>query len=142
MQRVLGKEHPATLTSINGLACALRSMGQYAAAAEMHLTALEARRRVLGEGHRDTLNSMSGLAIALYSAGRHDEAAKMYRKIIEATPRVPGKEHPGLCEQLLGFRVGSTVVIQGVLKKPELNSQTGTVPVSYTHLTLPTIYSV
>ena len=37
----------------------------------------------------------------------------------------------GLCEQLvstvLGFRVGSTVVIQGVLKKPELNSQTGTV---------------
>ena len=107
---------------MDGLACALGNAGRHAEAAEMHRTTLEARRRVLGEEHPDTLRSMVSLAMS---------KNKMYPKIVEAMPHVRGKEHPGrrelLVSTVLGFRVGSTVVIQGVRKKPELNGQTGTV---------------
>ena len=49
-EKVLGKEHPDTLTSMNNLAV-LSSQGKYEEAEEMHRQALELREKVLGHEH-------------------------------------------------------------------------------------------
>ncbi|MEU0189468.1 tetratricopeptide repeat protein, partial [Streptomyces afghaniensis] len=53
--RVLGPDHPDTLTSRNTLANALYGMGRYAQAADHHRHTLDDRTRVLGPDHPDTL---------------------------------------------------------------------------------------
>jgi tetratricopeptide (TPR) repeat protein len=50
-ERVLGPEHPSTLTSMYNLAGVLRDQGKYEAAEEMHRRALELCERVLGPEH-------------------------------------------------------------------------------------------
>jgi uncharacterized protein (DUF2267 family) len=54
-RRVLGEEHPSTLSSANNLAGSLAYQGQHAEAEEMLQAVLVARRRVLGSAHPDTL---------------------------------------------------------------------------------------
>ena len=56
-QRVLGPEHPHTLTSMNNLGAALNSSGQHAEAAAMHKQVLELRQRVLGPEHPTPLTA-------------------------------------------------------------------------------------
>jgi Flp pilus assembly protein TadD len=48
-ERVLGKEHPGTLTSVNNLAALYKAQGRLAEAEPLFKRALEARERVLGK---------------------------------------------------------------------------------------------
>jgi hypothetical protein len=57
-EKVLGLEHPDTLTSMHCLAVTLHSQGKYAEAEQMHRQTLELRKKVLGPEHPDTLTSM------------------------------------------------------------------------------------
>ena len=93
-ERVLGREHPDTLTSVNNLAALLKSKGDYDAAEPLYRRALEARERVLGREHPDTLTSVNNLALLLYSKGDYDAAEPLYRRALEAQERVLGREHP------------------------------------------------
>jgi Tetratricopeptide repeat len=52
-ERVLGKEHPDTLTSMNNLALMLNDQSKDEQAEEMHRRTLELRERVLGKEHPD-----------------------------------------------------------------------------------------
>ena len=61
-RRVLGDDHPNTLTSMNNLAETRRALGDLQGARDLHEQALAARRRVLGDDHPDTLTSMNNLA--------------------------------------------------------------------------------
>ena len=54
-RRVLGEDHPDTLTSANNLAIDLRNLGEYQAARELDEDTLARHRRVLGDDHPDTL---------------------------------------------------------------------------------------
>ncbi|MEO5376095.1 MAG: tetratricopeptide repeat protein, partial [Alphaproteobacteria bacterium] len=56
-RRVLGVEHPDTLTSMSNLAETLRSQGDLAGARALEEQVLAVRRRVLGEEHPVTLGS-------------------------------------------------------------------------------------
>ena len=49
-ERVLGKEHPDTLTSVNNLAALYQAQGRYGEAEPLYRRALEASERVLGNG--------------------------------------------------------------------------------------------
>ena len=93
-ERVLGKEHPDTLTSVNNLARLLDSTGDYAGAEPLYRRALEGIERVLGKEHPDTLTSVDSLAELLYSKGDYASAEPLYRRALEASERVLGKEHP------------------------------------------------
>jgi tetratricopeptide (TPR) repeat protein len=74
LRRVLGDDHPRTISSINNMGALLVKMGQYAQA-EPHLReSLAAKRRALGDDHRDTLNSFNNLGAVLSLLGRHQEA--------------------------------------------------------------------
>jgi hypothetical protein len=50
-EKVLGVEHPSTLSSVNNLAEVFRDQGKYEEAEEMHRRALEGREKVLGAEH-------------------------------------------------------------------------------------------
>ena len=70
-RRVLGKDHPDSLTSANGLAISLRAVSEHQAARELAEDTLARRRRVLGKDHPDTLASADNLAVSCRgSAGR------------------------------------------------------------------------
>ena len=68
-RRVLGEEHPDTLSSINNMGLLLRDQGKLDQAEPYYSEALEKSRRVLGEEHPDTLTSMSNLAGTLSDQG-------------------------------------------------------------------------
>ncbi|RKK27891.1 hypothetical protein BFJ66_g16444 [Fusarium oxysporum f. sp. cepae] len=80
-EKVLGKEHPDTLDSMNNLALVLDKMGEYGEAEKMHREALEAREKVLGKEHPDTLDSMNNLALVLRkSRGVEAEGGGFYEE--------------------------------------------------------------
>jgi hypothetical protein len=60
--RVLGEEHPDTLTSIDNLASTYRNQGRWKEAEELEVQVMETSSRVLGEEHPSTLTSMDNLA--------------------------------------------------------------------------------
>jgi Tetratricopeptide repeat len=64
-RRVLGEDHPDTLTSATDLALDLRDLGEVQAARDLDQDTLDRRRRVLGEDHPETLASANNLAADL-----------------------------------------------------------------------------
>ena len=53
-RRILGNEHPSTLTSMNNLALTLSDQGDFAGAQKIQEEVLEIRRRVLGSERPNT----------------------------------------------------------------------------------------
>ena len=68
-ERVLGADHPSTLTSSNNLAHAYQDAGRLEEAIPLHQRTLTDRERVLGADHPDTLTSRSNLATAYQDGG-------------------------------------------------------------------------
>ena len=68
-ERVLGKEHPDTLASVNNLAACLYAVGDAAGALPLYRRALDSRERVLGKEHPNTLTSVNNLALCLEALG-------------------------------------------------------------------------
>jgi tetratricopeptide (TPR) repeat protein len=93
-EKVLGKEHLDTLTSMSNLALVLDRQGKYEEAEKMNRRTLELYERVLGKEHPDTLMGMSNLAMALDGRGKYSEAEEMNRRTLELKERVLGKDHP------------------------------------------------
>ncbi len=77
-QKLLGKEHPDTLVSMNNLACVLRSQGKYAEAEEIYRQVLKLKEEVLGEEHPDTLTIMNNLASVLVRQAKYVEAEDIH----------------------------------------------------------------
>ena len=59
--KVLGKEHPNTLGSMDNLACLFDCQGKYEAAELLFKETLQLSIKVLGKEHPDTLISMNNL---------------------------------------------------------------------------------
>ena len=93
-ERVLGADHPNTLSSRNNLALAYQDAGRGAEAISLHEQNLAACERVLGPDHPDTLNSRNNLANAYQDAGRIDEAISLHEQTLAARERVLGPDHP------------------------------------------------
>jgi CHAT domain-containing protein/tetratricopeptide (TPR) repeat protein len=93
-ERVLGKDHPQTLMSVNNLATVYNDQGRYREAEQLLERALEKRERVLGKEHPDTLMSVSNLAALYTTQGRYYEAEPLFKRALEVRERVLGKEHP------------------------------------------------
>ena len=76
-RRILGEEHPDTLTSMNNLATTYDDQGRLMDAARLHEQVLEKRRRILGEEHLNTLMSMYSLAYTYREQGNLTEALRL-----------------------------------------------------------------
>jgi tetratricopeptide (TPR) repeat protein len=93
-KKVLGREHPDTLASMNNLALVLDSQGKYEEAEAMHRQTLATREKVLGREHPSTLASMNNLAGVLNRQGKYEEAEAMHRQTLATREKVLGREHP------------------------------------------------
>ena len=93
-QRVLGLEHPSTLTSMGLLALTFMNQGRWKEAEELGVQVMETSSRVLGLEHPDTLISMGNLASAYRNQGRWKEAEELAVQVMETSLRVLGLEHP------------------------------------------------
>ena len=69
LRRVLGDDHPDTLTSASRLADNLRALGEYQQARALDEDTLARRRRVLGDDHPDTRASINNLEADLRAPG-------------------------------------------------------------------------
>nr|MDT0516346.1 tetratricopeptide repeat protein [Streptomyces sp. DSM 41633] len=101
--RVLGPDHPDTLTSIDGLAVTLQSLRQHADAIELLEQNTIDRARVLGPDHPNTLRSRHNLANALGGLNRHAEAVDLHRQNLTDRARVLGPDHPDALESRSGL---------------------------------------
>ncbi|WP_331761159.1 tetratricopeptide repeat protein [Nocardia sp. NBC_01377] len=93
-ERVLGHNHPDTLSSRNNLAYAYESAGRLGEAIALYERTLTDRQRVLGEDHPDTLASRNNLALAYESAGRLGDAIPLYERTLTDYERILGEDHP------------------------------------------------
>jgi len=69
-RRILGEEHPYTLTAMANLAITYRDQGRMGEAAALPEEVLQKWRQILGEEHPYTLTSMANLAITCSDQGR------------------------------------------------------------------------
>ena len=92
-ERVLGPDHPDSLTSRNDLAEAYGAAGRAAEAIALHERTLADRERVLGPDHPSTLQSRNNLANAYQDAGRAAEAIPLHERTLAGYERVLGPDH-------------------------------------------------
>src|SRR5436309_15314421 len=96
-KRVLGAEHPDTLTSMGNLASTYRNQGRWKEAEELELQVMETRMRVVGAEHPDTLASMYNLAATYGNQGRWKEAEELEVQVMETKMgRASGREREWL----------------------------------------------
>ena len=93
-ERVLGEDHPDTLTLRSNLASAYQDAGRLAEAIPLMERTLTDRERVLGEDHPRTLTSRNNLAHAYQDAGRLAEAIPLMERTLTDRERVLGDDHP------------------------------------------------
>ncbi|MFC7533029.1 tetratricopeptide repeat protein [Actinoplanes sp. GCM10030250] len=93
-RRLLGYDHPETLTSRNNLAYAYQTAGRVDEAIKWYEQVFHARRRVLGADHPDTLSSHNNLAGAYEMSGRVAKAISLHEQVLLDRRRVLGDDHP------------------------------------------------
>lgn len=103
--RILGPEHPSTLTVLNNLAWAYQTAGDVEDATRRFAQTAVQRTRVLGPDHPDTLTSRHHLASAYISAGDLAEAISLSEAVQADRERVLGPDHPGT----IGIRGGLAI---------------------------------
>ncbi|BCR98589.1 uncharacterized protein AKAW2_40272A [Aspergillus luchuensis] len=93
-KRVLGPEHPDTLTSMANLASVYWDQERWKEAEVLEAQVLELHKQVLGPEHPDTLTSLANLASTYWDQGRWKEAEELEVQVLELRKRVLGPEHP------------------------------------------------
>ena len=116
-QKVLGLEHPSTLTSMGDLALTIRNQGRWKEAEELFVQVMETSSRVLGLEHSDTLRSMANLAWTYHDQGRWKDAEELFVQVMETSSRVLGLEHPDTLTYMANL--ASTFWNQGRWKEAE-----------------------
>lgn len=102
-EKVLGREHPATLTFLCNLGNLYSCAGRNKEAETILIRTLETRRKLLGEGHPDTTISMNNLAGVYTDQGRYAEAESLLRSALEFDRKSLGPYHPNVAIRLNGL---------------------------------------
>ena len=116
-KRVLGPEHPDTLTSMHQLALAYWGQGRWKEAQELQEQVMETSKRVFGPEHPDTLASIHQLGLTYWDRGRRKEAEELFTQVKETRKRVFGPEHPSTLTSI--HQLGLTYWDQGRWKEAE-----------------------
>jgi tetratricopeptide (TPR) repeat protein len=92
--RVLGVEHPDTLTSMANLGIIFLAQGKAAESQKMLGSTLEKRRRTLGDRHVDTIKSMTALGVAYWDDGKLELVAPLVEEALLKSRQFLGAEDP------------------------------------------------
>jgi len=93
-RKMLGNEHPDTLTAIDGFGELLYAQGKLPEAEAAFREALAGRRKILGESDRRTIESGSNLGSILQFEGKMAEAEPYYRATVENGRKYLGENDP------------------------------------------------
>ncbi len=115
--RILGEEHPITLTTMNNMAIMYWGQGLWKEAEKLQVQVIETSKRMLGEEHPDTLTSIANLALTYTEQGRWKDAEKLQVQVIETMKRMLGEEHPNTLTSIANL--ASTYKGQGQWKEAE-----------------------
>lgn len=92
--RILGSDHPRTLTVRSNLAAAYDDAGDFSRAIPIFEQILTERERTLGPDHPDTLSSRNNLAYTYQRAGDENRAIPMLEQTLTDRERILGPDHP------------------------------------------------
>jgi hypothetical protein len=92
-RRVLGEEHPDTLTNMHNLARLYDGLDRPREAERIYLETIRSRRRVLGDLHPTTILSVSRLAALYQKEGQYAEAEALLLPLTTAPGGASGKLH-------------------------------------------------
>jgi tetratricopeptide (TPR) repeat protein len=81
-RRVLGVQHPGTLTSMSNLARLYQEREKYGRAETLYASVLEIRRRVLGPRHPNTASVLASLAELWLRQQRYGDAEPLLREAL------------------------------------------------------------
>ena len=93
-KKLLGAEHPDTLTSMANLASTYMNQGRWSEAEQLDIQVMDTRKKILGAEHPHTLTSMANLASTYWNQGRWNEAEQLGIQVIDMTKKILGAEHP------------------------------------------------
>ena len=116
-ERLLGAEHPDTLTSVSQLGTVLSSRAEYEEAEAMQRRALAGYEKALGVEHPHTLTSVSQLGTVLSSQGKYEEAEAIQRRALAGEEKVLGVEH--LHTLISVSQLGTVLSSQGKYEEAE-----------------------
>jgi tetratricopeptide (TPR) repeat protein len=91
--RLLGTQHPQTLTTRSQAARASRQAGHTGEALTIFESLLHDHERILGTEHPDTLYTRRNLGLAYQAAGRVDKALAIFELLLPDHERILGIEH-------------------------------------------------
>ena len=92
-ERLLGREHPSTLTTVGNLGLLYSKKGDYEQAEAYYTRCLEAQERLLGPDHPSTLDTVDNLGILYSNKSDYEKADGCYRRCLEACVRLLGPDH-------------------------------------------------
>ncbi|MFI7662739.1 tetratricopeptide repeat protein, partial [Micromonospora parva] len=92
--RLLGDEHPNTLTVHANLAASFNQAGRTTDAITIEEKVAADSARLLGDEHPDTLGAHANLAVSYRQAGRTTEAITLLTKVVDEYVRLLGDQHP------------------------------------------------
>lgn len=92
--RILGPDHPSTLTTRSNLAGNLRKMGELESARSHYQQVLDALLQIVGPDHPRALITRNHLAGVLESLGELESARSLYQQVLDDLHRVLGPDHP------------------------------------------------
>lgn len=93
-QRVLGAEHPSTLTAKGNLAGSHALVGRIDDSIDLQLDVVADTTRILGPQHPDTLRAKANLGGFYTEAGRTNDAISLEEQVLENTVSILGPTHP------------------------------------------------
>jgi len=93
-ERILGPEHPETLSSMTKLADLLEETNRFEEAFSLHHSALEIQERKRGAERPDTIKALNHFSYSLRKHGHASKSEPIDRKVVEGTMRVSGEVHP------------------------------------------------
>jgi tetratricopeptide (TPR) repeat protein len=99
-RRVLGREHPDVLSSLNNLGVMQFDRGEFQAAVDTFIELLEIDRKCFGSIHPSTARSLHNLGNALASDGRLDGAERFLREALDIRRELFGEEHPDVANTM------------------------------------------
>ena len=92
--KLLGAEHPDTLTSMANLASTYRNQGRWNEAEQLEVQVMDMRKKLLGAEHSKTITSMANLASTYWNQGRWNKAEQLHVQVMDMRKKLLGAEHP------------------------------------------------
>jgi len=93
-KKVLGAEHPDTLSSMGSLGRIYHKQGRLDEAEQLEVQVMDASKKLLGAEHPNTLRSMANLAATYHNQGNLNEAEQLEIQLVDMRKELLGAEHP------------------------------------------------